>query len=180
MDDWLASDGSTFKAEVDKVYKTSLDHDNIVVTNALGAQGRAFVLWMPRGFVVGAPTSRKTDGILYVNLGDWTTVTRDTVIHELAHCWQSQHASFQGQYMINAVKSQNAANAAGGDAYAYQDSPRKTFGEYAAEQIAQQVMRGVKDILTHIQAAAAWAIDADNDTSLATPRWDDPKRAGVK
>jgi hypothetical protein len=179
LDHWLASDGSKFKTAVDATYKLSLDPTTIFVSDALGLDGRAFTAFIPNPAPIPV---RKLRGIIVLNVGKATTVTQETVIHELAHAWQSQHASDQAKYMLNSIKSQSGASSAGPNfsAYAFQDSPRKGFDEYAAEQIAQQVERGIAPIITHMQGVAAWAIDGDNDTSLATPRWEDSTRAGVR
>lgn len=175
---WLTGAGSGHKKNIDDVFGTSIDPSNIVVTDGLGISGRAFVLWMPRKAVVGTPMTRPNQGVLFVNWG--TTPDADKVIHELTHCWQSQHATIQGQYMVNAVKSQDEASKNGGSAYAWQDSPRKLFREYAAEQIAQQCQKNVAVIRTHIRSVAAWAVDADNDASLSTARWAKIGDPGVK
>lgn len=176
---WIAGASQALRQRITDTFGTSIDPSNVMVTNGLGASGRAFVLFVPRKFVVGGPAlPRQQEGMLMVNWGD--NPTDNTVIHELTHVWQSQHATTQSQYMVNAVKSQGLASDNGGSAYAWQDSPRRLFKEYAAEQIARQVECGVSIIITKIKGVTAWAIDADNDTSLATPRWEDPNRAGVR
>jgi hypothetical protein len=58
--------------------------------------------------------------------------------------------------------------------------PPKAFGDYAAEQIAQQVARGVAAIVTHVKSVAAGAVDPDNVTSLSVARVEDRRRPGVE
>ncbi|HMP02738.1 MAG TPA: peptidoglycan-binding domain-containing protein [Gemmatales bacterium] len=175
---WLANAAKETRQRVTDAFGTSLDPSNIMITNGKGVDGRAFVAFVPRKFQAGLKTTRKDEGVLFVNWGDQPDA--DLVVHELTHCWQSQHATAQGQFMINALKSQQLASKNKGSAYAWQHDPRRLFKEYAAEQIAQQACSGIGIILTHLKSVAAWAVDADNDTCLATPRWEDPNRAGVR
>jgi Zn-dependent peptidase ImmA (M78 family) len=111
--------------------------------------------------------------------------SRGRMVHELAHVWQSQHSSSPTKFMKNAVESQAleaAANvlASSKSFSAYGYRPGKPFGEYAAEQIAQQAMRGEVPILSHMKGVAARAVDAENETSLNTPRIEDTSLPGVK
>jgi len=89
------------------VYASSIDFGSVYVTDALGGGGRPFTLYTPMlGTVINAgPTFYSSPGS-----------DRATLIHELAHSWQSQHHINKAQYMANSVASQAAAAAAGGDA----------------------------------------------------------------
>jgi peptidoglycan hydrolase-like protein with peptidoglycan-binding domain len=156
------------------VYGSTIDTSVVSLSDKTGLSGRAFVLAIPVPF--GKPRQ-------IMNVG--TSPTRDTMVHELAHVWQSQHATKPTQYMENAVASQGLAEAANllagvssFSAYGYR--PGKPFGEYAAEQIAQQAQRGEAAIISHMKGVAAWAVDGDNDTSLKTPRIEDTSSPGVK
>jgi outer membrane protein OmpA-like peptidoglycan-associated protein len=82
-----------------KTYLGSLDFTKILIADGLGAQGRPFT--------VAVPTSLGWHVVML--LGD---VARDwsgssTLIHELAHAWQSQHHSSDPvAYMKNSVECQ--------------------------------------------------------------------------
>jgi hypothetical protein len=157
------------------VYGSSIDFSTVFVSNKTGIGGRAFVLAVPN------PLGK---AIQIMNIG--LAPSRDTLIHEFGHVWQSQHHSNSAQYMVNAVASQalaEAANLVPGSsksfsAYGYR--PGRPFAEYAAEQIAQQAMNGEAPIIAHMKAVAAGAVDADNVTGLKTPRIEDTSLPGVK
>jgi hypothetical protein len=142
------------------IYGSSLDYSDIYISNAIGVDGRPFTVALPLG----------TGWIIVLNLGPraFRSPNSDkvTMIHELAHAWQSQHHSIPWRFMINCLESQLAAASAttlaaansnrwvrlagslgGGsvpdlqlgpaDAYSY--VPGHPFGDYGGEQIAQQV-----------------------------------------
>lgn len=171
------------------VYGTSLDFSRIFISDQTGAGNRPFT--------VGIPATPLSSAMQIMNCGTLTPSTND-LIHELAHVWQSQHHSSVTAFMTNAVGSQAAAVAASGaealtnpavrsdpdfpvhfpfSAYAF--VPGKPFGEYAAEQIANAVEHGVTAIVAHVKAVAANAVDADNQTSLATMRIGDRRTPGT-
>jgi hypothetical protein len=72
--------------------------------------------------------------------------------------------------MANSAASQALAEVTGGSAYKYK--PGKWFGDYAAEQIAEQVQDGVSEIVNVVRntppAFPLW----DNIVSLAVPRYE--------
>ena len=164
----------------------SLDYSRIYLSNKTGAQNRPFTVFVPR-----------VDGVIQVmNVGQ--NPDGDTLLHELTHVWQSQHHSNKGRYLLNAVNGMKQAavenvKAAVTDpivtlnhlfptdhpfsSYAYKLG--KSFGEYGADQIAQQVMRNVGGIRAHVRSVAAGAVDADNVTSLATTRIEDRRANDV-
>jgi hypothetical protein len=87
--------------------------------------------------------------------------------------------------MVNAVASQalaEIANLKSGrtsfSAYGY--IPGRPFGDYAAEQIAQQVQRGEAPIIAHVRSVAIGVVDPENVKSLKTPRIEDTSLPGVK
>lgn len=178
LEDFLDYDPSWLLA-VDKTFGASLDYRNIFVNNGLGFDGRQFVMFLPVPHFLMNKMPREAQGILLMQMGPYNQLSTDILLHELTHCWQSQHARRQAHFMKNAVASQRAGAKNGGSAYAYQFSPPKTFKEYGAEQLAQQVQNGVQPIIDHIRSVKPWAIDEDLELSLATPKWDDPNRTGV-
>ena len=148
----------------------SLDFSSIFVTDQTGQGNRAFVLAVPVPFGLGVQQ--------IMNLGP--APSADTFIHELTHVWQSQHHSDGTAYMANCVGSQKIAEALGGGNSAYAYIPGKPFGEYAGEQIAQQVMRGEAPIVAHVKSVAVRTIDPDNLLSLKSFRFEDATKPGVK
>lgn len=153
------------QAEGTRVFSGSLDFTKILISDATGTSNRPFTVAVPTltsgTFVVinagtlasFAPLSPPT-----------TTAASRTLVHELAHAWQSQHHSDPTAFMGNSVASQlgaildvpgakaaaytaalmhglGAASAAASaeDVSAYAYVPGKPFRSYAAEQMAQQV-----------------------------------------
>lgn len=167
--------GSPEEAIMTSVYGASIVSATVFMSDTTGAGGRPFTLATPNT-ILGA--SRQI-----MNLGP--SPSKDTIIHELAHVWQSQHASDATQYMVNSVESQALAEATNRlmkvttfSAYAYR--PGKKFSEYAAEQIAEQVENGETAIVAHVKSIAPGKVDPENDTGLKTPRIEDKSAAGVK
>lgn len=184
-------------------YAGSLDFTKILIADGLGAEGRPFT--------VAVPTSVGWHVVML--LGDISRrwVGSGTLIHELAHAWQSQHhGSDPTAYMKNSVECQvkaladipiaKAAAAAAavemaiasgvfdprtlasiGSAAAGRESsssyayvPGKSFGAYAAEQIAQQVEdsfnrtgRPTPGVLSVMRSVSANVPSADNRASLS-------------
>lgn len=156
------------------VYGGSIDFSTVFLSDKTGLGGRAFVLTVP------VPFGRARQ---IMNVG--TSPSPSELIHEFAHVWQSQHHSDPTRYMVNAVASQalaEATNAITGStsfsAYGYR--PGKPFGEYAAEQIAQQAMRGEAPIVAHMRSLGPGVVDPDNTASLGTSRIEDTSLPGVK
>lgn len=164
---------SLHKEELDyakEYYGESLDYDLIYISDGIGAKQRPVTVAIPMG----------NKWIVILNLG-WLhgmniatlSLSKHTLIHELAHAWQSQHHSNPLQFMVNCAKSQAAAAAASlavraadnpyvgpfvevplgdaarqlaslGPADAYSYVAGYFFGDYGGEQIAQQVEDIVK------------------------------------
>ena len=160
------------------IYGDSLDFSRIFITDAVGAQDRPVTV----AFEAGG-----CGWVVALNLGDansWHDRPRaDTLIHELAHAWQSQHHGDKRAYMVNSINSQAMAFASEGatDA-AYWYVPGKPFGDYGAEQIAYQAERfyaggmppAMKEaaVVTTIKAATpVYVISADNQVSLSRARF---------
>jgi hypothetical protein len=135
------------------VFGTSLDLDAVLVVyrKPPGAKGMC---------VVG-PSPGQNTLILCSSV-------KELLIHELTHVWQSQHHSSAGKCTWNSLESQKLAEARGESAYWY--IPKKPFGEYAAEQIADQVENGEPPIVDHIRSRAVRFHDPFNIESLKTPR----------
>jgi N-acetylmuramoyl-L-alanine amidase len=167
------------------VYGSSIDSSTVFLSDKTGYDDRAFTLTIP-------PTLLTPLKII-MNVGPTlsTSAYHDTIIHELGHVWQAQHATNPTLYMANSVKSQAMAEAANlalsvllkkkvkaFSAYAYR--PGKKFSEYAAEQIAEQAENGETAIIAHMKAVAPGRIDPENDTGLSTPQIEDTRSPGVK
>jgi hypothetical protein len=144
------------------VFGTSLDLDAILVVyrKPPGA----------KGMCIGGPLPGQSTLILGSSV-------KELLIHELTHVWQSQHHSVAGKCMWNSMESQKLADARDESAYWY--IPNKPFGQYAAEQIADQVENGEPPIVAHIRSRAVRFHDPFNIESLKTPRSQarDPKVA---
>ena len=70
--------------------------------------------------------------------------------------------------------------ATGAAASAYAHIPGKSFGLYAAEQIAQQVENGEGPIVSHVSARLPHVPDPFNIASLTVPRYEIVGAPGVK
>jgi peptidoglycan hydrolase-like protein with peptidoglycan-binding domain len=154
-------------------YRGSLDFTKILITNGLGYGGTKFTV----------AVQLSTGWHVAMNMGSlrcWAPAPYSaTLVHELAHAWQSQHhGTDPTAFMANSVKCQAKAIALSkvtGKAYsAYAYVPGKAFGDYGSEQIAQQVQhhftgRGspTPAVVSTIQGAAANTPVAANATSLA-------------
>lgn len=151
------------------VFGSSLDYSAIHLTDAVGGKGRPYTVAAPFAgqFINIGPAAYKTPGS-----------NPSLLIHESTHCWQAQHHPDPTAFMANSIASQGAAYAAGGDAYCY--IPGKPFGDYGAEQIAEQVENGEAPIITHVSSVAAGATDSENVRSLNLPRWEKRGAPGVK
>ena len=190
--------GSSHEAPARAVYAGSLQYDRIFFTSQQGLEGRAFTIAVPcPPFVVA---SLPFGGFIQVlNLG--TTPDADTVIHELGHAWQSQHASSATAYIANCLACQGAVVAANKliseldpsvktntrwpvnfpmSAYAYR--PGANFKTYGCEQIAEQIENNETSIRSHVTAQTAGARDSDNEkcTEVTNIRMEDRRAAGVK
>ncbi len=167
---------ATETAMASSVYGSSLNYSTILLSNALGFGGRPFTVYMP----ISMPPLAFGATVINIGPGPYASPgsDRDTLIHELAHCWQSQHHSNPYQFMINSVASQAAAGATGGDSYCY--IPGKWFGMYGAEQIAEQIENGEAPIIAHVSSKSPGVPDAANMIGLAVPRWEKRGSPGVR
>jgi len=167
------------------VFGRSLDLRGIYLSDFLGVQNRAFTLAFAAPAVLSLELGLPS--VYIINCGSFNPPT-PLLIHELTHVWQSQHHVSPFQYIQNSLASQAQAvafNLAVGSSdplspfspYAY--IPGKAFSEYAAEQIAQQVEKGVAPIVAHI-ANVPFGQDPDNETGLATARCENKTVAGVQ
>jgi hypothetical protein len=137
------------------VYGESLNYTNIYVSDGIGASNRPVTVALPM------------DGrwIVILNMGpsayNVPNFAPATLIHELAHAWQSQHHPMDPtRFMVHCALCQAAAAAASaaarvnssrvsriagvpdlnlGPADAYSYIPGRPFWEYGGEQLAQQV-----------------------------------------
>ena len=178
---------------VTDVFGTSIDLSRVFISNKVGPTGRPFTAFIgdPTGLGIGL-------GICVMNCGGEGHL-ESTIVHEATHVWQSQHASNPARYIQNCLGSQAKAvqenlleaSLSGGriantdfpgffpnDAYAFVPGKAK-FSDYAGEQIAFQVEKGVAAIRTHVKSIRAGAVDSENDKSLATLRTQDRRAPGV-
>lgn len=190
--------GSTHETTARSVYGSSLHYDRIFLSDGKGLEGRAFTIAVPvPPLVIGSLPFGGTIQVL--NIG--TSPDRDTLIHELGHAWQSQHATGPGAYIANCVACQGAALAANKligevdpsvksharfpvnypmSAYAYK--PGSSFESYGGEQIAQQIENNETAIVAHAKATSAGTVSQPNDKSLAISniKIADRRASGVK
>jgi Putative peptidoglycan binding domain len=164
------------QAEAMKMYGGSLDFSKILITDGIGANNRAYTLAVTLGGVWHVV-------IMMGSVKCWATKPGSvTLIHELAHAWQSQHHGTDHiAYIKNSLECQalakvkTKANSKGQtfDEYAYVNN--LPFDQYSAEQIAQQVERlydpkpvgcPTSALLTTIRAASPNAPVKANEDSL--------------
>jgi hypothetical protein len=174
------------------VFGSSIDLTRVFISDKKGPTGRPFTAF------IGDPTGLGfAAGFCVMNCGDEGHL-QSTIVHEATHVWQSQHASNPAKYIENCLGSQALAvqlNVAEGallqtrfpgedfpgffpnDAYAFvPGKPR--FGDYAGEQIAFQVEKGITAIRNHVKSASP-GVNAENDRSLATKRVQDVRLPNV-
>ncbi|EFH84857.1 DUF4157 domain-containing protein [Ktedonobacter racemifer] len=168
-------DPATEEPAARSVYGSSLNYGDIYISDALGGGGRPFTTVVPGLFASSLGTVINAGPALFGTPGSNPSL----LTHELAHCWQSQHHFDPAQFMVNSIASQAAAGAIGGGASAYCYVPGKPFGQYGAEQIAQQVENGVSAIISHISSVPAGTVDAENVASLSVPHWEKRGSPGV-
>jgi hypothetical protein len=144
------------RAILDPVYGDSISYAHVFITAISGYDNRAVVL------TVKAPMGGPLTAVQYVNLG--TSYSNHTLIHEFGHVWQSQHHTNPTAYMVNAGISQAAEaglNLKDGprkwSAYAYK--PGKNIAQYGAEQMAQMIADGDKDMRAYVRLVPKLFID---------------------
>lgn len=148
------------------VYSGSLIYSKVYLSGALGAQGRPFTIVVPflgTVFNIGPATYRDPGS------------NRNLLIHELAHCWQSQRYFDPAGSITNSIQSQILG---GNSAYCY--IPGKAFRGYVAEKVAQQVENCEPAIVSHVASVSAGSIDFQNILSLSIPRWKKRGKPGVR
>jgi Putative peptidoglycan binding domain len=158
-------------AKARSVFGNSLAFPYILVSDALGLEGRAFVT-----VIAISPIPLGGIPMTLVNWGP--SPTDGTFFHELTHVWQSQHHVESAAFMENALISQGTAALFGGSAYAF--IPGRSFARYGAEQIAQQVQRGKADVINHIRSFPPGIPDPTNLPVPRLPFWETPGAPGVE
>jgi len=164
-------------ATLSGTFGTSINYSFVLVSDALGLNGRAFTV-----------ASATSPAIQVINWGP--SPPTNTMIHEMAHVWQSQHHTQPTAFMACAVANQAAAAAAQAAASAlglttkfsaYGYVPGRPFAGYGAEQIAQQVENGETPIISHVKAMAPLLPSASNVLSLGNnTAFEDLLKPGVK
>ncbi|MFW6076781.1 MAG: peptidoglycan-binding domain-containing protein [Hyphomicrobiales bacterium] len=190
--------GSKYEPIARSVYGSSLHYDRIFLSDGKGLDGRAFaiVVPVPPGVIPSLPSGGAAQ---VLNIG--TSPKKVTLIHELGHAWQSQHASDSAAYMANCLACQGAAVAANKvigavdptvkshsrfpvnypmSAYAYR--PGSAFETYAGEQIATQIEKSEVPIVAHVKGVSAGSISQPNEKSLSIKniKIEDRRAPGVK
>ena len=169
--------GHRLEGKARAVYGTSLDYSTIVITNALGIFGRPFT-----NTAFNAPPRIPHDHLVNVGTLD---PPEDLLIHELAHVWQSQHASNVLRYMPSCIRCMQRAATTNltlvatdpsialhpdfpanfpMSAFAY--LPGQPFDSYGPEQIAQQAQNGEAPILALMKTEPPGFSAADNEAVL--------------
>jgi hypothetical protein len=150
------------------VFGKSLNFSLIFLSNATGLGGRPFTVAVP----INPPS---IPAICIINAGTFSP-SRDLLIHELTHVWQSQHSVEPTKFMVNSTASQAVADgllsAFGVDASAYYYRPGKRFGSYGAEQIACQVEGGVASIVAEVAGTPPMVPNLSNELSLSVAHWE--------
>lgn len=171
-------------------YGSSIDFSRVLVSNQSGAQNRPFTVAMK--------PSTDLPWIQVMNCGTFEPLY-ETLIHELAHVWQSQHHSDPTRFMVNAVDSQAGAVVANlaapiddpavilnknhpqffpFDAYCY--TPGMAFGGLAAEQMAKAIENNEKDIVDHVKGVAQGVVDPALVAALSRVGFGDRRMAYSK
>ena len=196
----VALNDTPHKAVAQRVYLDSIHYDRVFFSTALGLQDRPFtVATMAPPFTIA---SLPFGGFIQIINGG-PNPSRDTIIHEMGHVWQSQHHIHGGAYLVNCIRCQAAAleaNLAIGavdpsvtnrkkfdwpgnypiSAYGYR--PGAAFESYGGEQIAEQIEKGENAILARIVSVPAGLTDGANVRSLLPThiRTEDLRASGVK
>lgn len=184
------------------VYGESIDLTTVFISNKAGLSNRPFTICIERK---DAPLSLfpgvgpDVNAVQVMNCGTFEP-DDDTLIHEMAHVWQSQHHSNPKQYMKNCVDSQAQAvtlNALTGmqdpkvkrpekdfpiqfpfSAYAYE--PNMVFSAYGGEQVANAIELVDQIVRAHVRGVAKGAVDPDNEGSLSHPKTSDRRKPRVR
>lgn len=175
-------------ADAQAVYGNSIDFSRVFISNFSGLQSRPFTVAFPDHNQV----------VQIINCGTFSP-SNATLIHELAHVWQSQHSADPKRFMQAAVDCQAAAVAANTaelfsdlsirkhpdypvnypySAYAY--FPGMSLGQYGAEQMAQACELGEKKIRDYMRSVRANAVDPENEAALQYRTCQDRRLPGVK
>jgi len=168
----------------------------VFISPVLGIGSRPFTA----AVTIPAPIAFATglSGTVQVmNCGTFTPDT-NTLLHELAHVWQSQHDSDPQRFMRNSIACQaaslafNAAQALtdpstkSGDQFpvhfptsAYAYKPGKSFGSYSCEQMANNLDHSDPAVTAHVKGRVANTLDVANVSGLSATTIDDRRAPGV-
>lgn len=174
-------------AKAKTVYGNSIDFTKVFISDKAGLQNRAFTIAFKDNNQV----------VQIMNCGTFDPSDK-LLIHELAHVWQSQHASDPYKFMKAAVDCQAGAVVANSaetfsdpdvllhsehpvnfpySAYAY--LPGLALSQYGAEQMAQACHRGEANIRKHMAGVPANSVDKDNETALGLTSFADRRMSGI-
>jgi hypothetical protein len=171
-----------------KVFGDSIDFSSVFITDRAGLGNRPFTM-----------AFKDTNEIVQIiNFGTFAP-NDDTLIHELAHVWQSQHHSDKFRFMVNAVDCQAGAVVVNSaevfsdpdvllhkdhpvqfprSAYAY--TPGLDLDQYAAEQMANAIEHEEKLVVDHAKSITLNAVDSKNVSALTKVQFADRRIPGVK
>ena len=132
------------------VFQSTLPYNQIYISNAIGAQNRAFTIAVPNvGQLVAAAlfgplalpffaTGRADSYIINFGSSGFANAISSanvaTFIHELTHVWQAYQQSFTYGYIFNSLWHQAIS---GSNAYSY--TPGQNWNSYNVEQQASLV-----------------------------------------
>lgn len=115
-----------------QVFHYTVPYGRVRVTDKIGLENRPYTLNYMGG-MEGEDTYHLNVGRAGFAGMDRYRDLQKTLIHELAHVWQSCHSAWGPLYIFNSVWHQAKSK----DAYAY--SPGKPWGDYNVEQQAHIV-----------------------------------------
>jgi hypothetical protein len=124
------------KAFADTVFRGTLPHDRILLTNLVGLGDRPFTTPGPGGAILVNLGKGYDDPIRYTGKGGdqlGVNAPGQLLIHELTHAWQIGNESFTPEYYCRAVST--AVGTLGGDMSAYAYGPAgPSWGSFGTEQ----------------------------------------------
>lgn len=186
----------TQQNRIKDVYGESVELSTVFLSNKTGIGGLPFTMCLERSdlpFLLVPGVGPDVKAIQIINCGTFEP-DDDTLIHEMAHVWQSQHHSNPKQFMKASVDSQGMALATNlllgftdkslrhdqwpshfpFSAYAY--IPNKVFSDYGVEQVANAIELIDQIVRAHVRSIPKGAVDPQNVASLARGKIEDRRK----